>query len=240
MRIFVAQINPDSGDISSNIKLHLDSAKKAAELKANMLFFPELSLSGYEPALASNLAMKPGDDRLNAFQLCSNSTGLTLGIGLPLWTNKGIQIAMAIFRKDVPVVFYAKQYLHEDELPFFVSGVAPLILEQQSVKVMLSICYESLQPSHIEQRAGEKIDLYLASVAKSENGIKKANHQYPIMAQKHNVPVMMVNAVGPCDNFVSAGQSGIWSANGELLTQMDANAVGLIGFDTASGHVIIP
>lgn len=235
-----AQIAPKSGYIDYNISLHINIATVALKYNMDMLFFPELSITGYEPNMAAELAFEVNDERLNLLQRFVDSNGLMLGVGLPLKTQNGVQIVMAIFKENRQVSFYAKQYLHEDELPFFIPGDAPMILEIGTVKVMLAICYESLQPSHIEQKGREEIDLYLASVAKSENGIKKTNYQYPITAHKHNVPVMMVNAVGPCDNFVSAGQSGIWSATGELLAQMDSTTLGMVGFDTVSGHVITP
>ena len=56
MKIAAAQIRPKKGDIEANILKHVDIIKLAATLKAEALFFPELSLTSYEPELAEALA----------------------------------------------------------------------------------------------------------------------------------------------------------------------------------------
>jgi predicted amidohydrolase len=238
MRIFGAQIAPTSNNVAHNLELHLEFAAQAMNHKADILFFPELSLTGYEPTMAADLALAANDERLMLFQKFVDVGDLMLAVGLPLRTAKGIQIAVAIYRKGAPVRFYAKQLLHEDEMPFFVAGEKPCFIENGTMTIMPAICYESLQPCHIEQRCRKGIDLYAASVAKSENGVQKAVKQFPITASKHKVPIMMVNSVGPYVNFTAAGQSGIWSATGELMTVMNSTESGLIGYDTESGKVI--
>ena len=42
----------------------------------------------------------------------------------------------------------------------------------------------------------------------------------------------MWNCVGYCDNFMSVGQSAVWSKNGDLIAQLDDNNQGLIIYDT--------
>ena len=42
----------------------------------------------------------------------------------------------------------------------------------------------------------------------------------------------MVNSVGFCDNFLSVGQSSIWSRNGRLIDQLDNNTPGILIYDT--------
>ena len=56
MKIAVAQTKPVTGDIDSNIKNHITLATVAADNGADIIIFPELSLTGYEPSLAKQLA----------------------------------------------------------------------------------------------------------------------------------------------------------------------------------------
>src|SRR6185437_2613856 len=49
MRIALGQINTTVGDLSGNAARMLDFARRAAGLKADIIVFPELSLTGYPP-----------------------------------------------------------------------------------------------------------------------------------------------------------------------------------------------
>jgi predicted amidohydrolase len=52
MKIAVAQTRPIKGDISTNIKTHKKLIDLAISYKVDTIFFPELSITGYEPELA--------------------------------------------------------------------------------------------------------------------------------------------------------------------------------------------
>lgn len=45
-----------AGDISANLRLHMEFMQHAREQGVGLLLFPELSLTGYEPILAEALA----------------------------------------------------------------------------------------------------------------------------------------------------------------------------------------
>jgi len=49
MRIALGQINPTVGDLAGNLALMLRFAKEAAARKAELIVFPELSITGYPP-----------------------------------------------------------------------------------------------------------------------------------------------------------------------------------------------
>jgi predicted amidohydrolase len=46
-RVALAQISPKLGDTAANLSLHLDAAKEAKRAGADLVMFPELSLTGY-------------------------------------------------------------------------------------------------------------------------------------------------------------------------------------------------
>ena len=54
MRISVAQIESVKGDIANNIIKHKKVINLAIKNKVEVIVFPELSLTGYEPTLAKN------------------------------------------------------------------------------------------------------------------------------------------------------------------------------------------
>jgi predicted amidohydrolase len=222
-----------------NLTKHLEFAKLAAAQKADLVFFPELSLTGYEPKLARSYATVIADPRLDVLQRCSDAHHITIGVGLPISIGAEVQIGMVWFAPEAPPCSYAKQQLHGDELPFFVAGNQQLVLETGAHKLAPAICYESLQPDHAAHAAALGADVYLASVAKPARGMAKAMLHYPAIAHQHNMYVVMANAVGVCDDFVSVGQSAVWSDRGELLLQMDRESEGLILLNTTSGKASI-
>ena len=95
-----------------------------------------------------------------------------------------------------------------------------------------------MQTDHSEQVNKLGAEIYVSSVAKSQNGIDKAMIHYPIVAKKFSMPVLMSNCVGSCDNFESVGQSAVWTKQGILLAQLDDKLEGILVFDTETEEVI--
>ena len=49
MKIALGQINTTVGDLSGNVNLMVAAARRAAALGADLIAFPELSITGYPP-----------------------------------------------------------------------------------------------------------------------------------------------------------------------------------------------
>jgi len=238
MNIAIAQIKPLKGDISANIEKHIKFIQLAVSLNANAVFFPELSLTAYEPELAKALATHKDDKRFDVFQEISDLKNITIGVGFPLKTESDIQISMIIFQPNKESISYSKQLLHEDELPYFENGKGQEIIEIDNQKIIPAICFESLQTEHAQKASELGGEIYLASVAKSQNGIEKAFAHYPNIAKKYIMPVLMANCIGECDNFVSAGRSAVWTKEGKLADQLDNKNEGIIVFNTETEKVV--
>ena len=238
MKISVAQIRPTKGDIAKNVLTHKTMIDLAIKYNSDAIFFPELSLTGYEPELAKELAKNQDDKIFDDFQKLTNDNNITIGIGVPTKANLGIQISMLIFQPNLPRQTYSKQQLHSDEFPYFVSGDNQIILTIKNNKIAPAICYESLQTSHSDRANQLGADIYVSSVAKSQNGIDKAINHYPIIAKKFSIPVLMSNCVGFCDNFQSVGKSSVWTKQGNLVGQLDDKKEGILIFDTETEEII--
>nr|WP_315200404.1 carbon-nitrogen hydrolase family protein [uncultured Flavobacterium sp.] len=238
MKISVAQTRPVKGNIFANIDTHKKLIQLAISYKADTIFFPELSITGYEPELSKDLATTQDDPRFDDFQKISDTNKITIGVGVPTKTNSGIQISMIIFQPDSARQTYSKQQLHSDEFPYFINGEKQIILTVGNKNIAPAICYESMLMEHSEHASKLGAEIYLASVAKSQNGIDKAIMHYPSIAKKFAKPVLMSNCVGYCDNFESVGQSAVWSKQGHLAGQLDATHEGIIIFDTETEEII--
>lgn len=235
MKISAVQLQSVTGDITSNLAKHLEFIKVAVAQSADLVFFPELSLIGYEPKLGQLLATEITDSRLDVLQHYSDILNIIIGVGLPIPVKSKVQIGMVWFTPERPRCSYAKQQLHVDELPFFVAGNVQLILETSTHKLAPAICYESLQLNHANNASNLGANIYLASVAKPVGGMTNAQLHYPAIARKHNMYAIVSNSVGPCDNFISVGQSAAWNNQGELILKMDSESEGLLIVDTISG-----
>ncbi len=239
MRIAVVQFRSATGDIALNVAGHYNMSRIAVEEGVELILFPELSLTGYEPEQAESLATKPDDSRFIQLQQLADEKALIIGAGIPLRTPGGITISMMIFNPGSPVDLYSKQYLHQDELPYFVAG-SDTSKVLQSRKIGLAICYELTVPDHALAAARAGSRLYIASVAKTDVGMREAQIRLRKIAMEHRMPVMCANCTGPCDGSIAAGRSAIWNQEGNLLGMMDERSDGFLWYDTQSmEHKII-
>lgn len=238
MKIAVAQTRSIKGDITANIETHKKLIGLAISYKVDTIFFPELSLTGYEPELAKNVATTQDDKKFDDFQEISNKNKITIGVGIPTKSKSGIKISIIIFQPGTPRQTYSKQQLHSDEFPYFVNGEKQIILTVDNIKIAPAICYESLQTNHSEIANKLGAEIYVACVAKSQNGIDKALTYYPEIAKKFLMPVLMSNCIGYCDNFQSVGKTSVWTKQGNLVGQLNDKLEGILIFDTETEEVI--
>ncbi|MCB0633177.1 MAG: carbon-nitrogen hydrolase family protein [Saprospiraceae bacterium] len=235
MKICLAQTKPYTGDIGRNIQRHLEFIDQVVAQEADMIIFPELSLTAYEPKLARELAIRPGDPRLDIFQERSDEHQLIIGLGVPTVKGHHLFISMLVFQPQQDHLIYSKKYLHADEEPFFESGANFPVLDLDDHKPALAICYEISIPEHAATAFAHNATIYIASVVKFVSGLKKAFARLSEIAGNYKTPVLMANSVGTADNGICGGQSSIWNARGELVDQLNGLDEGILLFDTETG-----
>lgn len=233
MKFALAQARPVTGDIDANVAAHRRLADLAILGKADAIIFPELSLTGYEPTLAADLAITPDDVRLHEFQLWSDQEKILIGVGVPLKRDIKITICMVIFKPHQPPLYYEKKFLHRDEEPFFASGENFPVLNFQGELIAPAICYELSVPRHVELAFHHGAKSYVASVVKSVKGIDTALQRLGEISSHYQMNVLMTNAVGECDGDRCAGRTSCWGANGKLLAQLNETSEGILIFNTS-------
>ena len=238
MKLCVVQMKPVAGAVQQNIDRHEKLLALAIAQGASVVVFPELSLTGYEPELAGQLATEPNDSRFDTFQHLADTHALTIGMGAPTKSETGICISLIVFQPRKARQTYSKQYLHPDEEAFFVRGQRFTGSVSPEANIALAICYELTVPEHLENACKNGAEIYLASVAKSSEGVTKASERLATIASQKSMIVLMANCLGPCDNFVGAGQSAIWNSAGVLAGQLDDTREGILLIDTNTQAVI--
>lgn len=239
MKICLAQTHPVTGNIAQNIERHCQFVEKAVTHNADLILFPELSLTGYEPTLAQALAIQPEDTRLDVFQAQADAGNITICVGVPTKGKTLPGISLLTFQPQRPRRRYTKQFLHADELPFFTAGQPSAGRIGPQNEAALAICYELSVPEHAQAAASSGAQIYLASVAKFSRGIAPAHSRLADIARTYNMLVLMSNCVGLADGERCAGQSAIWNRDGQRLAQLDNSSEGVLIFDTESGTVFV-
>lgn len=237
MKICVAQTRPIKGDIQGNIVTHKRLIEMAVSFGAEIVIFPELSITGYEPELAKELATSQDDSRFDEFQRIAESKRVTIGVGVPTGNPDGICISMVLLHPDGTRQTYSKKYIHADEEPFFISGQNATNTIRNSPDIALAICYEISVPQHAEDafRSGAKI--YLASAVKSRNQFDKGVERLSEIARQYSMTVFLSNCIGETGGYDSAGKSSIINEEGIVIGQLDDANEGVLILDTETKEV---
>jgi predicted amidohydrolase len=238
MKICAAQTRPINGDIQSNITNHKKWVDRAVADGVELVIFPELSLTGYEPRLAKELATHQDDPRFDDFQTISDANGITIGVGVPTNNKNGICISMLLFQPHEASRAYSKSYLHPDEEPFFIRGRSSPHLQVNQTNIALAICFEISVPEHLESALRFGPTIYFASVAKFVTGINKAIERLSKVAEDCSMPVLMSNCVGFSDGSQCAGKTSVWNNRGSLIGQLNDSDEGVLIFDTETHELI--
>lgn len=239
MLIALAQTGPAKGDVTANASRHVELAMLAADAGADLVVFPELSLTGYWPELAGALAIDPDDGRLDALQRVSDERGIVIAAGAPTPADPPKpRISLVILSPAAPRRVYSKQYLHEDEEPFFTPGERSTGILGDAPRIGLAICYELSVPAHAEASLAAGAEIYLASVAKTAAGVVQASERLAEISRRSGIPSLMVNCVGPSGDGDCAGATAAWSRDGRLLDRLDGSGEGLLVVDAAGASAV--
>ena len=239
MKISVAQIKPFKGDIEKNITAHLKLIELAIEAQVSALFFPELSITGYEADLAKSLATTQNDKRFDVFQKICDSNNITIGFGAPTKGTSKPLVSMVLFQPHKNRLTYSKQYLYKGEEQYFEKGNEPCYIQLENHKIAPAICYESTVADHSEAAISQSATIYVAAVMTNKSGIHKKLKGLSSLAKKHKIIVLMSNFVGVSGGSESAGKTSIWNQKGDLIGQMNHTDEGLLIYDTNSDLITL-
>ncbi|MDF2932931.1 MAG: carbon-nitrogen hydrolase family protein [Chryseobacterium sp.] len=237
MKIAAAQIQPIKGDILSNIEKHKILIDIAINNGTDLIIFPELSITGYEPGLAEQLSLHYEDPILNNFQNISDKNSISIWIGMPTKSEGKLFISCIMFHPKKRREIYSKRNLFPTEVEFFSKGNGFCHLEILQNKISLAICYDISDPTHSYEAYGAGSNIYIASVLNSINGIDDDLIKLSDIAKKYTMTVLMANFVGESGGYVCAGKTSVWNNDGNLIDQLDNKNEGIIILNTESNQV---
>jgi predicted amidohydrolase len=211
-------------DVAANVLEHLRFIEAASGLGVQWLVFPELSLTGYELAAMPGLVLHAEHALLAPLRKASRRTGMAMTVGAPVDANSLPAIGAITLRPDGQHSVYRKFHLHEGEKKFASSGLAAVHVQTiGATRIASAICADTNVPSHAARAAQAGAHVYAAGVLTSETGYAAEAPLWQSYARDHRMAVVIANHGGPSGNYVSAGKSAIWDADGRCI----ASATGL-------------
>jgi predicted amidohydrolase len=226
--VAAAQAVSIRGAVNVNLEHHCRLAERAADAGAGIVVFPELSLTGYELDIASELAFSSEDERLRPLAGLAEARGLSLVVGAPIRIGSSLYIgAFVLDPGQVPRV-YTKRHVHADEAAVFVSGrLDPAVVLGVDLAA-LAICADTSHPEHAEAAARRGASLYLAGVFFDPGSYAAHSEQLSGYAARHSMAVVLANAGSAATGFDSAGGSAVWSDSGVLVACLEGVGAGLV------------
>ncbi len=223
LNMVMAQLNLVVGDIDGNTTRAIEAAETARDqLNADIIVFPELTLSGYPP---EDLLLRPSlvlrlEQAMSRLQTIK---GIDLVIGAPLSGEHGLENQALVLRDGNVVARYAKQHLPNyqvfDEKRYFVSGRETCIYECEGVKIALTVC-EDLWYKGPARRAKEAGAELIISLNASPFHKDKPVLRQEIIRERcaeTGLPVLYVNQYGGQDELVFDGGSFAMNGDGQLM-----------------------
>lgn len=239
-RMAAAQTAPRAGDVEANLRQHLQLIELAAAHGVTLLAFPELSLTGYELALAPELAFDADDARLRPLIDAARAHDMVLGVGAPLRVPSALHIAAFIIEPTGRLQVYTKHHLgafrpeHYPDAPvpppeptFFAPGTSNPSIEWRGRKLALSICADSLYPSHTDAAGERAADVYISCQFAIEAHLQFKMSRLTAAARRHGYSAIFSNYGGPTGGLPSAGRSCILSSEGECVARLPAQGCGI-------------
>ena len=218
------------GDIAANVQRHLRFMDVAAEQGVGFLMFPELSLTGYEPGMARELALTEQDSRLRPIKDKAQALKIITVVGAPLLnrTVGGVEIAALTFGPGVDAHVYTKQHLHSGEESVFTAGSGGAPVDFDKERVHLAVCADFSHAAHPQEAAAAGATMYAASVLISGPGYANDSVLLQRLAKTHRMPVLMANHAGVTGGWQSAGRSALWAETGESVAEIAGVGEGLL------------
>jgi predicted amidohydrolase len=219
--VAAAQSSSVAADIVMNVTNHLRFARFAADQGVELLIFPELSLTGYELAIARSHVLSPESPELLPLRHLASESRMTIVAGAPLLDGAApdrLHIGALVLRPDGTVSTYTKQHVHTSEEPVFTSGSGGPLIDVEGTPVALSICFDATHASHALSAAGRGARVYAVCVMIDDVGYARKTALLESHAREHRMLVVMANYSGVTGGEASAGRSTFWSEDGRVIT----------------------
>ena len=230
LNVAVCQINPTLGNFQKNIDIISTNYRNAVEKGADLVVFPEMSITGYPPQdLLNNKEFI--NQNISYLNELSKSITIPCILGYVDFEGNKKFNAAAVCQDGKIVYKYHKIHLPNydvfDERRYFHSGksvgVFDLNINDSHYKIALQIC-EDLWEDEYERKISEEIvnknpDLII-NISASPFAKDRKNERMKLIQSKYknaNCPFIYCNLVGGQDELIFDGFSMVFNNKAELI-----------------------
>jgi len=255
MKIALAQTNSTVGDLCGNAQRILEFSQRAAEAGANVVVFPELSLTGYPPRdllekenfldrteqHLERLAADAGP--LNVAIICGTVTRTGSSAGHPIYNSaavlRGGRIAFRQHKMLLPT------YDVFDEARYFEPATKQSALTVGDSITALTICEDAWNDKQywerrrysrdpVEELASAGARVLISINASPYHMGKRAQRTevFTATARHFRLPIVYVNQVGGNDQLLFDGTSFAMNSDGEVIASAASFEEDLVMVDT--------
>jgi NAD+ synthase (glutamine-hydrolysing) len=241
LTLALAQINTRLGDVDANLEKHLTLAKQAWKSGAELIVFPELSLTGYMlQDIAATVAHRPTNDDLVFRQLLKASHNLDMLVGFVEEDERYRFYIAAAYLSGGKIVHvhrkvYPPTYGIFDERRYFAAGDTFRAFDTQFGRVGILICEDFWHASSPYTLWMDGADILLFTSASPGRGVTEeilgsakwvetVNRTY---AGLFTTFVAHANRVGFEDGLNFWGTSTVFDPDGKLIAQAPNDEEGL-------------
>jgi NAD+ synthase (glutamine-hydrolysing) len=263
VKIALAQINPTVGDFTGNISKILEFSARAAELKADLVVFPELSVCGYPPADLLEkkdfvARAEAGVEEIAAWTAERGRPAVLCGSVMKTDSPVGKQARnVAVLLAGGKLSFVQQKMLLPfydvfDEQRYFEPAAKQTLTQVGGQELAITICEDawndkgfwprqlySVDPVDEQMRqwscgSQRRVILNISASPYWQGKRVVRRNMLAALAKSHSAILVMVNQVGGNDSLVFDGSSIVLGPKGELVAQAAAFREDLVVIDTES------
>ncbi|MDB6090113.1 MAG: synthetase [Gammaproteobacteria bacterium] len=249
LKIALAQLDLLVGDVQGNATRVIATARRArADLGADLILFPELTLSGYPP---EDLLFHRGFRRqieTGLERVRQEVQDVSVVVGFPEYARAGIYNSAALICGGSIAAIHRKAELPNykvfDEKRYFQPGAQPTVVDHQGFKIGLLVCEDIWEPesTQLARSAGAELLVVINASPFELHKQREREDIARIRARDVGLPLAYVNIMGGQDELIFDGNSFVMDADGRVVMRAPAYEEGtyLVEFVRQGRGKVVP
>ena len=224
-RIALAQINTTVGDLDGNAAKVVDYMGQARDLGADVVAFPELTVTGYPPEDLLFKRQFIDDNKVRALEVAAASTEIVSIFGF-VDSDPDVYNAAAVANDGKVVGVYHKMHLPNygvfDEERYFESGEECAVFVICGVRVGVNVCediWQAVGPTVVQRSAGAEVIVNISASPFHSGKTAWRENMLSTRASDNELYVAYLNLVGGQDELVFDGASVVFDPLGQVVAR---------------------
>jgi len=245
LRVALAQINTTVGDFAGNASLVLEYGRRGAEAGADLVAFPELTLTGYPPEDLLIRAPFIDDAQRALDRLAAEANGLPPLLVGCIEFDRQLYNSAAMIHDGRVLGTYRKHFLPNygvfDEYRYFQPGEQASLFLIGGIEVGVTICEDIWFPGgplRMEALAGARLVVNINASPFHAGKPHVRDRMVATRAADNTVSIAWVNQVGGQDELVFDGNSAVFGPDGEVLAHAASMEEDFLVVDVPVGQVV--